>query len=180
MLIAWHTGDHERALQLAEEVRAELDEHAVSTPMLGHLRGVILAATALVSALAGNVEQATADLLTAYPAALETEDQPIVAAAGTAVAGWLMARGRSADAARVLGAAAVVRGADDPTDRAIATIGERLRNELGAPVSGPVRGRPHPGPGRGAATPRPGGIPLKAVRSPIESALTQLIRPTKR
>ena len=131
VLIAWHTGDHERALQLAEEVRAELDEHAVSTPMLGHLRGVILAATALVSALAGNVEQATADLLTAYPAAIQTEDQPIVAAAGTAVAGWLMARGRSADAARVLGAAAVVRGADDPTDRAIATIGERLRNELG-------------------------------------------------
>jgi len=58
------------------------------------------------------------------------------------VAGWLTARGRFDDAATVLGAAASVRGADDWSDRAVATIAEVLRAELGAGFdSGYARGR---------------------------------------
>ena len=131
VLIAWHAGDRDRALRLSDEIRAEVSERQLSTAMLGHLRGVILGVTALVAVLAGNVEQATADLRIAYPAAVETQDQPIVAATGTAVAGWLAIRGRPDDAARVLGAAAAVRGSDDPTDRSIVTIGDMLRTGLG-------------------------------------------------
>ncbi len=131
VMIEWHTGHHDRALALADQIRAELGRRHTSVPLLDHLRGVILAATGLISALAGDLDRATSDLREAYPAAIETRDQPIIAAVGTAVAGWLTARGRSADAAAALGAAASVRGADDWTDRAVTTIAERLRTELG-------------------------------------------------
>ncbi len=130
VMIEWHTGHHERARTLADQVRADLARRDASAALLGHLRGVILAATGLIAALAGDLEQATADLMTAYPSALETHDQPIIAAVGTAVAGWLTARGRFEDAAVTLGAAASVRGADDWTDRAVATTTDVLRTEL--------------------------------------------------
>ena len=142
VMIEWHTGNHDRARALADQVRTDLARRDTSAALLGHLRGVILAATGLVAALGGDLEQATADLVAAYPSAMETHDQPIIAAVGTAVAGWLTARGRFDDAATVLGAAASVRGADDWSDRAVATIAEVLRAELGAGFdSGYARGR---------------------------------------
>ena len=131
VMIEWNTGRPERALELADQIRADLARRDSSAAMLGHLRGVILAATALISALAGKLEQSTSDLLVAYPSAIETHDQPIVAAVGTAVAGWLTARSRPAEGAVALGAAAAVRGANDWTDRAVAAISEMLRSELG-------------------------------------------------
>jgi hypothetical protein len=142
VMIEWHTGHHDRARALADQVRADLARRDSSAALLGHLRGVILAATGLVAALAGDIEQATADLLAAYPSAIETHDQPIIAAVGTAVAGWLSARGRFDQAALALGAAASVRGANDWTDRAVASLTEVLRAELGAGFdSGYARGR---------------------------------------
>ena len=131
VMIEWHTGHRDRAVALADQVRADLARRHASAAMLGHLRGVILAATGLVAALDGDLEQARTDLLAAYPSAIETHDQPIIAAVGTAVAGWLTVRDRFGDAAVALGAASAVRGADDWTDRSVISTAEVLRAELG-------------------------------------------------
>ncbi len=131
VMIEWYTGEPERALDLARQIRSELATRDASAAMLGHLRGVILAATGLVSALAGDLSQAEQDLLEAYPSAIETQDQPIVASVGTAVAGWLAARGQPEESAVALGAAAAIRGADDWTDLAVSALALRLRGELG-------------------------------------------------
>jgi hypothetical protein len=131
VMIEWYTGEPERALDLARQIRSELATRDTSAAMLGHLRGVILAATGLVSALAGDLPQAEQDLLEAYPSAIETQDQPIVASVGTAVAGWLAARGQPEESAVALGAAAAIRGADDCTDLAVSALALRLRGELG-------------------------------------------------
>ena len=131
VMIEWYTDHRDRAVELAGQVRSDLAQRDASAAMLGHLQGVILASTGLIAALAGDLDQAQQDLLIAYPAAIQTQDQPIVATVGKAVAGWLAARGRLAESATALGAAAVIRGADDWTDRAVAALVALLRDGLG-------------------------------------------------
>ena len=67
----------------------------------------------------------------AYAAALGTRDQPIIAAVGSALADIGASRGDAAVAAEMLGAAAALRGAEDPTAIEIVRISGRLRAELG-------------------------------------------------
>lgn len=131
IMIEWYAGDTTRARELADLVRHEIAGRDSSEALLSHLRGVLLATTGLVAALSDDVEQAGVDLRIAYPAAVETRDQPIIAAVGASLAAWLTARGRFADAAEALGAAAAVRGADDRTDLTVVLLTNQLTAELG-------------------------------------------------
>jgi hypothetical protein len=79
----------------------------------------------------GDIDQAMTDLVENYPLALTTTDMPIIAAVGVSV-GWLAnALGRPADAATILGAAARLRGSEDPTEPLIVELTRELRAALG-------------------------------------------------
>jgi hypothetical protein len=67
----------------------------------------------------------------AYAAAIRSRDMPIVAMAGVAVAQLAARRGQAAEAAETLGAAAVVRGAEDEANIEIARLSAELRAVLG-------------------------------------------------
>jgi hypothetical protein len=106
--------------------------------MHGHLRAVISATIAVVAVQGGQVEQARADVELAHRLAVDTADQPIMAAVGIGVAWLAAALDRPRDAAAILGASAVLRGADDPTDRSISQLHDRLRDRLGPALDAAV------------------------------------------
>lgn len=128
-----YVGRLTEARRLTAELRRELLDRDESTVMFDHIQGVGLATTALIESLAdgGDLEQAAVDLRTAYPAAMQTQDGPIISAVGIAHAAWLAAGGSHREAAVMLGASTVVRGAEDRSDRAIALVRERLQASLG-------------------------------------------------
>jgi hypothetical protein len=123
-----------RALRTpVERLQAELAEH-------GHARAVALAARATLALVEGDLESAVAILPGAHAAAVETTDMPVVAAVGLSVAELALALGDAEAAAEILGAAAVLRGGDDPTHPLIIALRERLRETLGdARLSGAYR-----------------------------------------
>ena len=68
----------------------------------------------------------------AYPAALETRDLPIVATRRRGRRRPRAPPGDPVDAADVLGAAALLRGADDPTDAVVARLHAAAARRLSA------------------------------------------------
>jgi hypothetical protein len=110
-----------------ERLRAKLPEH-------GHGEAVALASHAMVALFGGNLALAVELLPEAHAAAVETTDMPIVGAVGLAVAELAVALGDAEAAAEILGAAAVLRGGDDPTHPLIIALRARLRETLGDEV----------------------------------------------
>jgi len=89
------------------------------------------------SALAAKIDVQTGDLAAArrqlavgYAAGVESRDMPILAIVGVSLARLALATGRLVDAARILGACAQLRGADDATNLDVVPIAQRLRAEL--------------------------------------------------
>ncbi len=111
-----------------------------------HERAGLLAAAAHVLLECGETgrDRVVAVLAEAVDLALGTHDMPIVAMVAVAVARWRLQEGDPLGAARVLGTAANLRGAEDPTEPEVA----RLRAVLDADPS-PALGRPTPPPGAG-------------------------------
>ena len=94
-----------------------------------------------------------------YRAAVAAQDMPLLALASGSVAELALALGQPERAAELLGASAVVRGGDDPTDPTAVKLMPRLRAALGADryercrARGPRRSA---GPRRSSAWTRPG------------------------
>ena len=123
-------GDLAGAARLAAELRTTRGYQG-SEVVEGHALAVVCAAAAVIAVHVGEIEQAAADLRVGYPVARRTEDMPVIAAVGVAVAWVAAAQGRHAGAAAVLGAAARLRGSDDALDPMVARLTQRLREELG-------------------------------------------------
>jgi predicted ATPase/DNA-binding SARP family transcriptional activator len=100
-------------------------------PAQGHLRAILLAVSARIGFEDGDLESATQFGRDAFAAAIGTRDMPVVATVGVTLAEIVAASGAADDAAVMLGAAARLRGADDPTSRDIADLTVRLRETLG-------------------------------------------------
>jgi len=124
-------GDTVSALAGAARLRAHADRRTGTGPLAGHVVSICLGTAATVAAVLGDAGQAGEDLAVAYPAALGTHDMPILADVGVAVAALALARSAPVEAARALGAAARVRGAEDPTNPAVARLASLLRERLG-------------------------------------------------
>jgi hypothetical protein len=124
-------GRADAALAGAGRLRRRLAERPLTAPLDGHLSSICLGTTAAVEALAGDPARAAADLSRAYQTALGTHDMPILATVGVAVAALALARAEPVEAATVLGAAARVRGADDPTEPTVLRLTTALRERLG-------------------------------------------------
>jgi predicted ATPase len=129
--IARLVGDHDEASRLGQELRTLAGRIPHDHPLQGHARAMVMAVLAQLDTGEGRIEQARAEAADAYAVALTTQDMPIVASVGVAVAGLAAARGRDELAAEMLGAAASLRGARDETDVEIVRLTGQLRSRLG-------------------------------------------------
>lgn len=123
-------GDLAGAADLAARLRADR-EHRVRELREGHAMAVVCGSTAIVAVHIGEIDAAVADLRVGFPMALTTQDMPVIATVGVAVAWVAAGQGAPAVASRALGAAARLRGGDDPFDPLVARLTERLRADLG-------------------------------------------------
>lgn len=130
--ILWWRGSREEARATAARCVAAVEALGDWPPDRGHIHAVTRANAALLAIDDGDVERARALAVAAYPSALRTDDQPVISLVGLALAAVTLADGRARDAAEMLGAAARLRGSDDPTSRDVAVLTERLRGMLGA------------------------------------------------
>ena len=113
--ISRHTGDPDRARALLTAARRRLDE---TTGVPSRIRLLPLTGLARLAVSCGQLSEARGFLAEAFRLALAAEppliqDRPSIAAETEALAELALAVGRPADAARLLGYAAAVRGAPD-------------------------------------------------------------------
>jgi predicted ATPase len=116
------------AQQIADRVASELLEGFFG---YGHGRAIVNGAGAMLDIADGNASGGAARLAVAYSAALDSRDLPLLALIGVGVATLACAAGAFEDAAEILGAAARLRGADDPTGSDIAAVAAASREALG-------------------------------------------------
>ncbi|MBB2941026.1 putative ATPase/DNA-binding SARP family transcriptional activator [Actinoplanes lutulentus] len=102
-------------------------------PLMGgdHGRAIIGSVRASLAIRKNDPETAENELKSAYVAAVETEDMPILAMVAVAASGLAALRGQFRDAAVLLGAAARLRGSHDRTDLNIIHVTARARAGLG-------------------------------------------------
>lgn len=125
-------GDDDRAHALLDEAQTRLASMSHEHPAHGHIRAMVTAMQARLRLGDGDVDEAKRLAADAYQGAVATHDQPIVASVGVVIAELANSLGERADAARLLGAAARLRGAADHTDPDIAALTAELRDALGA------------------------------------------------
>ncbi len=97
----------------------------------GHLIAVGWAVLGSSLARTGDVEQALAAVRTAYPVAITTEDQPVMAVVGEAVAEVAAQAGSMLVAVESIGAAGRLRGALEIGNPTVARVTARARKVLG-------------------------------------------------
>ena len=113
--VSRHTGDPDRARALLTAARRRLDE---TTGVPSRIRLLPLTGLARLAVSCGQLPEARGFLAEAFRLALAAEppliqDRPSIAGATEALADLALADGRAADAARLLGYAAAVRGTPD-------------------------------------------------------------------
>lgn len=128
---ARNAGDPATAHALSAAAVERLGQFPAVHPARGHVAAIVLAFASKVSLDDGDVETAAQQLTDAYRYACGTKDMPILAIVGVARALYLATTDRFVDSAKALGAAARLRGSDDPTQLAIASLSATLRTELG-------------------------------------------------
>jgi predicted ATPase/DNA-binding SARP family transcriptional activator len=125
------TGSTARARDLHASAAARLRGISRTSPVWHHLSTIVDSAGAMVALgddeFAVARERATAARKTAVAAG----DMPLIASVALVAAEVALTTGDHAGAARLLAAAAVVRGADDPTAMEVRSLRERLRLALG-------------------------------------------------
>jgi len=154
-------GRHDDARALAAR-QSEVLARRPASAIFDHERAVVEATVAHVHLDGGEVEEAGEVLQGAWATARGTGDMPVLAAAAIVVARWCAAAGDPVRAAEVLGAVAVVRGADDPGEPEVLRLRGFLLRELGE--DGFARAF-----GRGASLDRPSAIEL-ATPAPVASS----------
>jgi predicted ATPase/DNA-binding SARP family transcriptional activator len=129
--ISWLLGHEDEARELLAAALRTAERVAPGRPERGHIEAAVRSSAVLLAVDDDDLDAAREHLRIAYPAAAGTDDGPIVALVGVALAAFADRVGEPAAAAEILGAAARLRGAEDRTDPAVARLTERLRTALG-------------------------------------------------
>jgi predicted ATPase/DNA-binding SARP family transcriptional activator len=114
------------------ELREALDSLGEPSIFSAHGGAAGHAIATMLALRLGADEAADEHVHEAYQQGVLTNDRPILASVGLAVAGWALRRGRPAEAAAVLGATDRLRGTADATNPVVVTLTDALRRELGA------------------------------------------------
>jgi len=124
-------GDIDAARPHQADAERHLARFASAHPAREHMEAMV-AATGVRIAIADNdLPAAREQALRSYRAAVAADDMPLLAQASGTTAELALALGQPERAAELLGAAAAVRGADDPTDPAARQLVPFLRSVLG-------------------------------------------------
>ncbi len=124
-------GDAESARQLLTDAERLLPAGAPHSFLLGHGITIVQASAAHLDLEGGDLDAARHRVRTALATGRETHDRPVMAIALVSAAACAQADGRPQDAVRLLGAAARLRGSDDPTNVQIARVAALARAALG-------------------------------------------------
>ena len=127
--IALREGD----LAAVAEIRDRMVTMAETSRTLGgaHALALLGITVALLDVELGDLDAALESATSTYAAALQSKDMPILAGLGTVLARLALAYDHCVEAAELLGAAARVRGIEDPTDPTIAGLLSTLPTRLG-------------------------------------------------
>ncbi len=125
------TGNTARARDLHASAVARLRGISRTSPVWHHLSTIVDSAGAMVALGDGELAVARERAAAAHQTAIAAADMPLIASVALVAAELALALGDQAGAAGLLAAAAVVRGADDPTAMEVRSLRERLRLALG-------------------------------------------------
>jgi tetratricopeptide (TPR) repeat protein len=100
-------------------------------PARHHLLAVAEASGLMIALADGDLGLARERAASVYREGVASEDMPLLAAVGGALAHLARALGQPGRAAGILGACAVVRGGEDLTDLAVAMLAPQLKDALG-------------------------------------------------
>lgn len=117
--------------QLRDELSHSVRLGGSATQFQDHGVVMIFLSQITVGLTLGDLEAAATLLREVHPIALGTKDMPLIAATGVVTAALAHALGRPDEAATLLGVAASVRGAEDPTDLLVRDLLVDLPAELG-------------------------------------------------
>jgi predicted ATPase/DNA-binding SARP family transcriptional activator len=129
--VLWLLDEREEALEVLAHAVATVERLGTGSPARGHADALVRGSAALIELDAGRPEEARRLIAGAYPAAVGTNDLPVVALVGLAVSALARHDGAPVDAAEILGAAARLRGSADRTSPDVVVLTARLRDELG-------------------------------------------------
>jgi predicted ATPase/DNA-binding SARP family transcriptional activator len=124
-------GDLETARPYLADAERYLAQFGPAHPAREHLEVMVAATGARIAIADGDLRTAREQALRSYRAAIGAEDRPLLAQASGATAELALALGQPERAAELLGAGAVVRGADDPTEPTALLLVPLLRGRLG-------------------------------------------------
>jgi tetratricopeptide (TPR) repeat protein len=119
------------ATDIARDLRRRAAALSGGNMMFAHMTALAGSACAFAAAAGGDLAQSRADLDRAYPGGLGSNDQPVLATVGVAVARYAEAIDCPADAAEILGAAATLRGHDDRDDMMVTLVRQRAVAVIG-------------------------------------------------
>ena len=123
--------DRAAMVALRDELATGVDTDTMASTLRDHGLALVLGILGMLHLELGEELAAAEALARSYPAAVNTRDMAIVATVGVTVAQLAHHLGLHESAATVLGAAACVRGAEDPTDVLVAALTRVLPEALG-------------------------------------------------
>ena len=124
-------GRVEAARPLHADAARWLAQIAPAHPVRDVMAAMVAATGTAIAVADGDLRLAREQAAAAYQAAVAAEDMPVLAQVSVTQAGLALALGQPGRAASMLGAAAAVRGGDDPTDLLVRQVETRLRDALG-------------------------------------------------
>ena len=125
----WGDAGAARPHQVAAE--RHLAQFGPAHPARQHLEAMVAATGARIAMADNDLRTAREQAVRSYRAAIAAEDMSLLAQASGTTAELALALGQPERAAELLGAGAVVRGADDPTDPTALQLVPLLRARLG-------------------------------------------------
>jgi hypothetical protein len=125
----WGDVDAARPYQAAAE--RHLAQFGPAHPVREHLEAMMAATGARIAIADKDLRTAREQAMRSYRAAIAADDRPLLAQASGTTAELALALGQPERAAGLLGAGAVVRGVDDPTDPTALQLVPLLRACLG-------------------------------------------------
>jgi predicted ATPase/DNA-binding SARP family transcriptional activator len=124
-------GDADRARDLYAAAAQRFAITSGAIPVRHHVRAMLESLGMLVALAGGDAALARERAAIAFDSGIESQDMPLLAMVGWSLAGLAAGLGQFERAARVLGAAAVIRGAEDLAEPGVARLTARLREALG-------------------------------------------------
>jgi predicted ATPase/DNA-binding SARP family transcriptional activator len=124
-------GDIDAARPHQADAERYLTQFGSAHPAREHLEVMVAATAARIAIADKDLPTAREQAARSYRAAIGADDRPLLAQASAATAELALALGQPERAAELLGAGAIVRGADDPTEPTALQLVPLLRAALG-------------------------------------------------